>query len=97
MGIACPACNKKDVSGDTCPRCDCDLSALKKILSAAEYYFQSGLRFFSQGKGYKALHCSELSWSLKNNARTAKLAFASSLMCKKYRQTTKWYKRIKMW
>ncbi len=95
MAIVCPSCNKRDVFVDTCPRCNSDLSVLIKILGTAEYYFQSGLRFLSQGKWHKALRCSEMSWDLKNDVRTAELAFASSLLCKNDSRTAKWYRRVK--
>ena len=74
MTIQCPACSKQNGAGDTCVRCGCDLSMLRRIDRAARAHLQTARMRLGEGEWAAAFEHATRSWDLVHTGTSAGVA-----------------------
>ena len=91
--IECPSCRRISLVTDdldACPRCECDLEQLLQIALLAHSKIDQALRCLTTGNWEQALHDAEESWSLRHDARAARIAFLAAIACDDLAEAREW-------
>ncbi|NLE02480.1 MAG: hypothetical protein GX640_21665 [Fibrobacter sp.] len=90
----CPACGKKNVTLQSCPRCDSDLTILREITDQAQSLAQQSFIAIQSRDIQKAIYFATKSWNLKNNQLAAKTACIAYCAMHNFEEGIKWYKKF---
>lgn len=90
--IDCPACGKTGITGEACPRCGCDLSAVRNVLCAAAWHLGLAADSLRAGAWRGALHHATLSWRLRHSRNAARAAFLAAGAAGETLLAARWHK-----
>lgn len=86
----CPACNKTNLTADTCPRCGCDLARLKQVDRAAARNMRQTLECLQALHWPGAFTHASRSWALRHSTPAARIAFLAASAMGATDQVTRW-------
>lgn len=79
--LRCPTCGARQAWSDTCRRCTCDLSLLRRVAEAADARRCRALLLLREGRAAEALRHAQRAYALRPEPRFARLVAVCYLHC----------------
>ncbi|HEY5892129.1 MAG TPA: hypothetical protein VIT91_02765 [Chthoniobacterales bacterium] len=79
MTIRCPACGKSSDAAEQCPRCGCELTALREVSVAAAWHRTQACVNLAEHHMEAALRHAAISWDLRHTLEAARIAVAAAV------------------